>query len=160
MRGGLASANALPRAAFVAASLLLLAACAAEPPQPTPPPAAAAGASSPPPAAAAVPAGPVTEFDGRYVGRVTLNPDRTRACPPGPASEREIIVRQGRASFPINPEIRQTLAGTVARDGSARMTSMVDRSIATTGLFTHEGFIGEHRNGLCSYAVRMTKQGG
>lgn len=136
------------------AVLLTLAACAEAPP--APPPAATAGtpAASPPRA----PAGPVTEFDGRYAGKLELTPDRTRACPPAPAEEREITVQNGRATFLLNPQYRQTQNGTVGRDGSVRMSGIIDRTIATSGVFTGTGFIGEYRNGLCSYAVQMTKR--
>jgi len=133
---------------------LLLAACASEPP---PAPESAASREVTREAAPRQPTGPVTKFDGRYVGTVTLNPDRTRACPSGPSGEREIIVSQGQVTFPVRPEIRQTLNGTVTVDGSARMSALVDREIATTGLFTDHGFQGEYRNGLCSYAVQMQK---
>lgn len=138
--------------------LLALAACAEAPPAPPPATTAAATpAASPAPRA---PAGPVTEFDGHYAGKLELNPDRTRACPPAPAEEREITVQNGRATFFLNPRVQQTQTGTVGRDGSVRMTGMIDRTIATSGVFTEFGFIGEYRNGLCSYAVRMTKQSG
>ena len=51
----------------------LLAACANE----APPPAATAPARAAP-APAAAPVAPVTRFDGRYVGVLALQPDRTR----------------------------------------------------------------------------------
>jgi hypothetical protein len=103
------------------------------------------------------PAAPVTEFDGRYPGEVTLNPDRTRACPSSIAGPREITVRQGRARLMINPQTRQTLTGVVGADGSVRMADSLDRTIATSGIFTAGGFLGEFRSGLCSYAVQMRK---
>jgi len=139
------------------AVLLTLAACAEAPPAPPPPATANTGtpAASPPPRA---PAGPVTEFDGRYAGKMELNPDRTRTCPPAPPEEREIVVQNGRATFMLNPRVQQTQTGTVGRDGSVRMTGMIDRTIATSGVFTRTGFLGEYRNGLCSYAVNMTKR--
>jgi hypothetical protein len=110
------------------------------------------------PTQVAPPAAPVTEFDGRYVGTVTLNPDRTRACPAAPAGQREITVRQGRASLLINPSTRQILRGTVGSAGDVRMSDSLDRTIATSGIFDNGLFLGEHRNGRCSYAVRMTKR--
>ncbi len=130
---------------------LLAAACAAAP-EPSRNAAPARPAAEP-----ARPAGPVTAFDGRYVGTLTLNPDRTRRCQAAPNAEREITVSQGRASFLVAPEIRQTLTGAVAPDGSARMAAAIDRSIATTGVFTRDRFLGEYRNGLCSYAVTMRR---
>jgi hypothetical protein len=141
------------------AVLLTLAACAEAPPAPPPAATATAGtpAASPPPRA---PAGPATEFDGRYAGTLELNPDRTRACPPAPAEEREITVQDGHATFLLNPRVRQTQTGTVGRNGSVRMAGMIDRTIATSGVFTGTGFLGEYRNGLCSYAVNMTKRSG
>jgi hypothetical protein len=132
-----------------------LAACTNETaiPQPT-------DAPAPRPAgAAAAPAGPVTAFDGLYGGSFALNPDRTRACPPAPAGEREITVRGGRASLLLNPQTRQVLNGTVGAGGDVRMADTLDRAIATTGLFAEGRFLGEHRNGLCTYAVTMTKRG-
>lgn len=107
---------------------------------------------------AAAPAAPVTAFDGRYAGSFTLNPDRTRACPPAPVGEREITVRQGRASLLLNPQARQVLSGTVGASGDVRMADSLDRTIATTGLFAEGRFRGEHRNGLCTYAVAMTRR--
>lgn len=134
---------------------LLLAACAGEPP-PSPPPGHTATAA--PAAAAPARTGPVTRFDGRYTGTLALNPDRTRACPPAPQGEREITVRNGRATFVVNPQIRQTQTGTVGAEGSVRMMDSLDRNIATTGMFTEDWFRGEYRNGLCSYAVQMPKR--
>lgn len=137
--------------------LLALAACAEAPP--APPPAATAATTPAASPSSRAPSGPVTEFDGRYVGKLELNPDRTRACPPAPAEEREIIVHNGRATFMLNPRVQQTQTGTVGRDGSVRMAGMIDRTIATSGVFSEAGFVGEYRNGLCSYAVQMTKRG-
>ena len=37
------------------------------------------------------------------------------------------------------------------------LADSIDRNIATSGLFTATGFRGEHRSGLCTYAVQMTK---
>ena len=110
-----------------------------------------ASASRPPPR--------VVAFDGRWMGTITLNPDRTRECPRAPSQEREITVTQGRATLTLNPETRQTQTGLVAAEGSIRLVDSLDRSIATTGLFADGVFLGEYRNGLCSYAVRMTKRG-
>lgn len=105
-------------------------------------------------------AGPPDRFDGRYVGTLALQPDRTRRCPEAPAVERELLVRNGRASLIINPQVRQALTGTVGQEGSVRMADSLDRTIATSGVFDGNGaFQGEHRNGLCSYSVRMTKRG-
>ena len=139
-----------PCAAAVAA---LLAACAGDPP-----PAAQRTAS--PAAAAAAPAGPVTRFDGRYVGVLALLPDRTRRCPEAPNIERELTVRNGRASLMLNPQVQQALTGAVDETGSVRMADSLDRTIATSGVFDGSGgFQGEHRNGLCGYSVRMNKRG-
>lgn len=142
--------------------LLLGAACAGEPP---PPPLSATtttlrGAAAPAAGTPAPESGPVTRYDGRYVGTMTLNPDRTRRCQPAPPGEMSITVRQGRGTFQVDPTTRQTLSGSVGRDGQARFSDIVDRTIATSGVFTTEGFIGEHRNGLCSYAVNMRRLGG
>lgn len=101
---------------------------------------------------------PVTAFDGQYTGKLTLNPDRTRACPPAPAGERSITIRQGRATLLLNPETRQVLSGTVGTAGDVRMSDSLDRTIATTGVFSDGRFVGEYRNGLCTYAVSMTKR--
>ncbi len=117
-------------------------------------------AARPSPAAEARPAAaPVTTFDGRYTGLLTLNPDRTRECPAAPAEEREITVRQGRATFTVNPAVAFTQTGTVGAEGAVRMSGTLDRAIATTGLFTDGLFLGEYRNGRCSYAIRMTRGG-
>ena len=109
-------------------------------------------------AAPAAPAAPVTRFDGRYTGPLALLPDRTRRCPEAPLVERVITVRNGRAALALNPQVQQQLTGTVGADGSARMADSLDRTIATSGVFSENGFRGEHRNGLCSYSVRMTKR--
>jgi hypothetical protein len=136
----------------------LAAACAEAPPAPISTTAATASAGSAAPAAAPAPSGPVTRFDGRYAGPLTLNPDRTRACPAAPTGDREITVRNGRATLLLNPRVQQVQTGTVGADGSVRMTDSLDRTIATAGIFTESGFQGEYRNGLCSYAVLMPKR--
>lgn len=110
-------------------------------------------------AASSPPTAPVTAFDGTYSGRLTLNPDRTRACPASPQEDRSITVRQGRANFLIEPSVRYTLTGAVGASGDVRMSDSLDRTIATTGVFANDRFQGEHRNGLCSYTVLMTKRG-
>ncbi|GGC56900.1 hypothetical protein GCM10011504_39060 [Siccirubricoccus deserti] len=133
--------------------LLALGACANETSIPQ-----ATDAPTPRNASAPPPAGPVTEYDGRYAGTVSLNPDRTRTCPAGPAGQRELVVRQGRASLLLNPQTRQTLTGTVGAEGSVRMADSLDRNIATSGVFSPQGFLGEHRYGLCTYAVQMPKR--
>jgi hypothetical protein len=137
-------------------ALLAAAACAGEAPPPAPRSAPSA-AAAPRPAAEA--SGPVTRFDGRYAGTFALLPDRTRRCPEAPAAERELTVRNGRASLMFNPQVQQTLTGTVGADGSVRMADSLDRTIATSGVLSETGFRGEHRNGLCSYSVQMTKRG-
>ncbi len=134
--------------------LLLLAACANE----TALPEATSAPSGTATARAAPAPSRVTEFDGRWVGTVTLNPDRTRECPRAPSGEREITITQGRAVFALNPQIRQTQTGTVNADGSIRMVDALDRTIATAGLFADGLFQGEYRNGLCTYAVRLVKR--
>ena len=139
-----------PSALLLAAALL--AACSNGPP-----PSSAAQPRAP--AAAAAPAGPVTGFDGYYAGPLALLPDRTRRCPEAPAIERTITVRNGRAALALNPQVQQQLTGTVGADGSARMADSLDRTIATSGVFSEIGFRGEHRNGLCAYSVQMTKRG-
>ena len=145
----------MTRVLGASAAAALLAACA----DGAPPPAATAPAARAAPAAAAVPAAPVTRFDGRYAGPLALLPDRTRRCPEAPNIERELTVRNGRASLALNPQVQQVLNGTVGADGSVRMADSLDRTIATSGVFDgYGGFLGEHRNGLCSYSVRMTKR--
>jgi len=129
----------------------LLAACAAEPPPPPPP--AAPGAAVPVRRAA-----PPTRFDGRYTGVFVLNPDRSRSCPKLDAQERAMSVQAGRGGLELNPATRQVLTGFVTEDGSLRLVDSIDRTIATEGIFTDNTFLGEHRNGLCSYAVRLRKR--
>lgn len=135
----------------------LLAACTNET---TIPEATDAAATRTATAAASPPSAPVTAFDGTYAGRITLNPDRTRACPPTPPDDRTITVRQGRATFLIEPSVRHVLTGAVGASGDVRMADSLDRSIATTGIFADGRFQGEHRNGLCRYTVVMNKRGG
>ncbi len=134
-------------------ALLAAVACAGgEEPRPAP-------RASAPAAPRAKAFGPATGFDGRYVGTLALQPDRTRRCPEPPNTERELLVRNGRASFMFNPQVQQVLTGTVGADGSVRMADSLDRTIATSGVLSDQGFRGEHRNGLCSYSVQMTKRG-
>jgi hypothetical protein len=133
----------------------LLAACANET---TIPEATDSAAGRTTTAAASRPAAPVTAFDGTYAGRLTLNPDRSRACPQPAAEDRTITVRQGRASFLIEPAVRHVLSGAVGASGDVRMADSLDRTIATTGIFANDRFQGEHRNGLCSYTVLMNKR--
>lgn len=142
-----------PRHAILAVALLTLAACANETslPEATSRQAGAPRAAAPPPAR-------VVAFDGLWVGTITLNPDRTRECPQVAAQERRITVTQGRATFVLNPELRQTQTGVVAAEGTIRLVDALDRAIATTGVFADGTFRGEYRNGLCTYAVRMTKR--
>jgi hypothetical protein len=136
---------------------LLLAACANETALPEAGSVQARNSNAP--ARPAAPPPKVKDFDGRWVGTVTLQPDRTRECPRAPSAEREINVTEGRAVFALNPQIRQSQSGFVGADGSVRMVDSLDRNIATTGLFADGLFQGEYRNGLCAYAVRMVKRG-
>ena len=133
---------------------LAAAACAGEQAAPPAPRAAAPAA-----ARSAQAPGPVTKFDGRYVGTLALQPDRTRRCPEPPNIERELLVQNGRARLMFNPQVQQVLTGTVGQDGSVRMADSLDRTIATSGVLNEQGFRGEHRNGLCSYSVQMAKRG-
>lgn len=137
-------------------ALLALAAC--DTPAPPPPPVSGGRAAAAAPPARPAGAAPVTAFDGRYAGTMTLNPDRTRRCPQG-AESVEMTVREGRASLVVNPTTRQTLTGTVGADGTVRLVDNVDRSIVTSGFFSPQGFTGEHRNGLCSYALHLRPAG-
>jgi len=133
---------------------LLLLACANETAIPE--------ATAPRPASAAVPSAPprpVTAHDGRYLGPVSLNPDRTRECPRPPAVDREISVVQGRATFRLDPDRGVVQSGTIGPEGSIRMADPVDRTIATTGVFADGIFLGTYRNGFCSYAIRAVKRG-
>ncbi|WP_043340549.1 hypothetical protein [Belnapia moabensis] len=139
-----------------ATCLLLLAACANETALPEASSVTARNATAP--ARPAPPAPKVTSFDGRWIGTITLQPDRTRECPRAPSGDREMTVTQGQAVFVLNPQIRQSQSGFVSADGSIRMVDSLDRTIATTGLFADGVFQGEYRNGLCAYAVRMVKR--
>lgn len=137
---------------LLGALALGLAGCAADPAPTASAPRATASAPRPP-------AGPVTSFDGQYTGQIKLNPDRTRRCPPAPAQELTLTLRDGRGSFLVNPTTRQTLTGTVGQNGDIRLADSLDRTIATSGVFTEQGFVGEYRNGLCNYAVHLRKAG-
>jgi hypothetical protein len=144
-----------PVAVAAAALAALLAACAGG--EERPPRAAMAQGARATPAGTSSSA-PVARFDGYYAGPLALLPDRTRRCPEAPLIEREITVRNGRASLLYNPQVQQVLTGTVGEDGSVRMADSLDRNIATSGVFDANGFVGEHRSGLCAYSVRMTKR--
>ncbi|MCO6419824.1 hypothetical protein JYK14_27205 [Siccirubricoccus sp. KC 17139] len=135
---------------------LALAACANE----TSIPEASSFQGGAPPRTAEAPtpaAGPVTRYDGLYNGEVTLVLDRMRNCPQAMAGPRQIQVRQGRASLVINPQTGMTLTGMVGAEGSVRMAERLDRTIATSGVFSEDGFIGEYAYGLCRYSVQMRK---
>jgi hypothetical protein len=134
----------------------LLAACANETTIPEATDNATARTSA---ATASKPNVPVTAFDGVYAGRLTLNPDRTRACPVPAPEERTITIRQGRATFLLEPSVQHVLTGAVGAGGDVRMSDSLDRTIATTGIFDNGRFQGEHRNGMCSYTVLMNKRG-
>ena len=108
--------------------------------------------------APAEPQGPVTRFDGRYVGKLTLSPDRTLTCPKNEGNNRVLTVRQGRASLLVVPESRLTLHGNVRPDGSLAVHDMVDRSITVTGSFDERRFDGLYRNGVCRYSVQLTRR--
>ena len=148
----------MPRPTFLPALLPLLgvlvlglAGCATDdPPTPSAPRSTAS-------AAPRAPTGPVTSFDGRYSGQIKLNPDRTRQCPQAPAQDLTLTLRDGRGTFLVNPATRQTLSGTVGQNGDIRLADPLDRTIATSGVFTEQGFVGEYRNGLCNYAVHLRK---
>ncbi|WP_043359038.1 hypothetical protein [Belnapia sp. F-4-1] len=140
-----------------AIGLLLLAACANETALPEATSVQARNSTAP--ARPAAPTTRVATFDGRWVGTITLQPDRTRECPRAPSGDREIAVTQGQAVFVLDQQIRQSQSGFVNADGSIRMVDSLDRTIATTGLFADGVFQGEYRNGLCAYAVRMVKRG-
>jgi len=127
----------------------LLAGCAAEPPLPP-----TQGGTAPATIRQAAP----TRFDGRYTGPLVLNPDRTRSCPKLDAQERVLTVQGGRGTLEIEPATRQILSGFVDSQGALRLADRIDRTIATEGIFTDSTFLGEHRNGLCSYAVRLRKR--
>jgi len=139
------------RTTLASLALLALAGCANDAAAP-----AATGVSAVRPAA---PAPPVTAFDGRYAVSFTLNPDRSKTCPPGPGDQRELLVTNGQATLTINAQNGQVLRGRVGEAGEARMADRLDRSIATTGQFIGDRFTGEHRNGVCGYAVAGRKQG-
>ena len=137
----------------LAAGLLALAACADEP---SAPPVSGGRTSGTPATTARTGTGPVTTFDGTYQGTATLNPDRSRRCPDPPPTL-EATVRQGRASLVINPVTRQTLSGTVGADGDVRMVDVVDRNVMTSGIFSAQGFMGQHRAGVCTYAITLKR---
>ncbi len=137
---------------------LVLAACTNETtiPEATDATAAARTAAAAPARDAAA---PNTAFDGRYAGTFKLNPDRTRACPTSPQEERSITVTRGRAALLLDPPTRHVLNGVVGAGGDVRMADSLDRTIATTGVFSNNRFQGEHRNGLCTYIVLMNRVG-
>lgn len=111
--------------------------------------------------AAAVPAAPeppVSRFNGRYVGTILLNPDRSRTCFPASTTERVMQVANGQVTVTINPELRQVLLGTVRPDGSLRARENLDRTIVLDGLLDGTQFLGTFTNGRCTFAVSLRRQ--
>ena len=109
----------------------LLAACANET---TIPEATDSAATRTTTAAASQPAAPVTAFDGTLCRPHDAEPRPHPGLPARPAQEeRSITVRQGRASFLIEPAVRHVLTGAVGASGDVRMADSLDRTIATTG---------------------------
>jgi hypothetical protein len=112
-----------------------------------------------PPAAAAAPAattaaGPVTTFDGEWGLRFTSNPSTAKQCPPPPSRDVVLAVDQGQAQLNMG----KTYSGPVNAGGEVRIADRMDRSIAILGAFQGENFVGQFRNGTCSYAVAGRKR--
>jgi hypothetical protein len=118
--------------------------------------AAQAGAAAPP---ASTPSGPVTRFDGRYTGPVAADPGLPTFCPVPSPSPVTLVITQGRGQIVINPTLRLTLYGVFGRDGSARLSDRIDRSIAATGQIENNVFVGFFRTGRCTHGLRLTKEG-
>jgi hypothetical protein len=116
------------------------------------PPAAAAAAAAAP--AASTAAGPVTTFDGEWGLRFTSNPSTAKQCPPPPSRDVVLAVDQGRAQLNMG----KTYSGPVNAGGEVRIADRMDRSIAILGAFQGENFVGQFRNGTCSYAVAGRKR--
>ena len=99
-------------------------------------------------------AAPVTRFDGDWGLNFTSNPSRAQQCPPPPTREVILAVNQGRAEL----QMGKTYTGMVNEGGEVRIADRLDRSIAILGSFQGERFVGEFRNGTCSYAVSGRKR--
>ncbi len=139
----------LSRPLLLLAPLLVVAACAEEA-RPT------RGGTAP--SSTAAPAGPVTRYDGRWGGTFTLVPLASQPCPPAPAGNLAMTINLGRGTVVLNPQTRQSLAGSVAADGSARFSDPIERVAALTGSFTDDRhFIGEYRSGRCTYSARFSR---
>jgi hypothetical protein len=105
-------------------------------------------------AAASPAAGPVTTFDGEWGLRFTTTPSAARQCPPAPSRDVIMAVEQGRAQLNMG----KTYSGSVNTGGEVRVADRMDRSIAIIGAFRGENFVGDFRNGNCSYAVAGRKR--
>ena len=114
-------------------------------------PAAAAAAAT---AAATPAAAPVTTFDGEWGLRFTTNPSMAKQCPPPPSRDVILAVDQGRAQLSMG----KSYSGLVNAGGEVRIADRMDRSIAILGAFRGENFVGQFRNGNCSYAVAGRKR--
>jgi hypothetical protein len=99
-------------------------------------------------------AAPVTKFDGEWGLNFTANPSRAQQCPPAPSREVPLTVNQGKAEL----QMGKTYSGVVNEGGEVRIADRMDRSIAILGSFQGERFVGEFRNGTCSYAVSGKKR--
>jgi hypothetical protein len=97
---------------------------------------------------------PVTKFDGEWALSFTANPSRAQQCPSAPSREVPLTVEQGRATL----QMGKTYTGLVNEGGEARIADRMDRTIAILGSFQGERFVGEFRNGTCSYAVAGKKR--
>ena len=117
----------------------------------------------PPPAGPPSPPGQQAERPGHRLRRALC---RQYHAEPGPYPGLPAIVADGAhhhrqpgpCRFQIEPATRSVLTGAVGSSGDVRMSDSLDRTIATTGIFTNGRFQGEHRNGLCSYTVLMNKR--
>jgi len=112
------------------------------------------GDQTTPAAAASATAAAVTTFDGEWGIRFATNPSTAKQCPPAPSRDVVMNVDQGRAQLSMG----KLYSGAVNPGGEARIADRMDRSIAIIGAFRGETFVGEFRNGNCSYAVNGRKR--
>jgi hypothetical protein len=137
------------------APLALLLGCA----QPAPEPPARASQAPQRPAAEAAPrqAGPVLQYDGRYLGPIS-RVGGGYSCREVAEGTRELRIVGGRAAI-VMIQRGAPLQGTVREDGTLRAADTIDRSSLVTGQVINDQFVGTWQSGPCSFSLNLRRVG-